>query len=923
MAFWITLFLYVGAFLVTELLRPKPDIENARPAGLGDFNVPTAEEGRVVPLIWGTVKLSGPNVVWFGDVQSEAVTEKIRVSLFKSERITTGFKYSVGMQFGLCKGPLSSTNGHDGIRRVWVDDKEVVDGVGSPAVISPVDTGDITINKENFTGEDSSLIGSLEIVPGTTTQVVNSYLLANVTDGANALPAYRGTVYALWKGGEIGLSPSLSPWKFEITRIPDGLGLASQSPNASFITENGVPHANPMNVLYEILTNSEWGASVSSGLINTANFIEQGVKLRSENHGFSMILDNPKSIGQVVQEIERQVDGALILNEETEQYEFLLAREVTESPDTTPLVDQSNAKSVEFTRTSWEDTVNEVRVPYSDPSKAYSDSFAIAGDMANERIQSASTTSTARYPGLKQGSLANIIAWRELRALAYPLSKVTIRADRTFYSLKRTDPIDLTWPPLGIDNVRYRVSKIDLGDLSNGVVVIDAIEDIFQTEISTFGDPITSRWTPFSSNAVAVAEARLFELPDLFKTVSGTQVGVAAIAGNGIQIGYDVHMARDVGGSPANNTTDADFFFEVRSTAYTSAALLNGGIGSPETADILVDNGSLFDAVLAQGTQVLADLTSSDIRNLILIDDEWIHYQTAAVASPSSSGYLLSGVTRGMFGTTITTHSDNARVWFLTTSIARIPADNDVFLGTEQSIAVRLLSYSPTQVAELSTAPEETLILQHLNLSGGAGGSTGTATQLTINNELKTVSAEPASPADGDSYIIGASPTGDAWGNTSPERENWHAQFSSSIGWVFVEPFDGITVYDQVTERTWRYSTAAGDWEGESPSTRTVSTLPSPNVVEPTIADSNGTVVVSASGIVINIPNNATVPYRIGRKIRFVNNISAGSPDNVLITDTGGVSYVGTDPSGGSLAPGEILELEKSDTDVWLVLRNG
>ena len=58
MIWWVTLLWYIGAFLVTELLRPKPDIENARPAGLGDFNVPTAIEGRVGHLPTLTLPLS-------------------------------------------------------------------------------------------------------------------------------------------------------------------------------------------------------------------------------------------------------------------------------------------------------------------------------------------------------------------------------------------------------------------------------------------------------------------------------------------------------------------------------------------------------------------------------------------------------------------------------------------------------------------------------------------------------------------------------------------------------------------------------------------------------------------------------------------------------------------------------------------------
>jgi hypothetical protein len=56
MGFWVTLILYAALFVLSELLRPKPDLENAKPAGLGDFQFPTASEDRYVPIIWGTIQ---------------------------------------------------------------------------------------------------------------------------------------------------------------------------------------------------------------------------------------------------------------------------------------------------------------------------------------------------------------------------------------------------------------------------------------------------------------------------------------------------------------------------------------------------------------------------------------------------------------------------------------------------------------------------------------------------------------------------------------------------------------------------------------------------------------------------------------------------------------------------------------------------
>lgn len=49
------------------LLAPKPD--EPKPATIDDFDAPTAEEDRSIPVVFGTVWITGPNVVWYGDLK--------------------------------------------------------------------------------------------------------------------------------------------------------------------------------------------------------------------------------------------------------------------------------------------------------------------------------------------------------------------------------------------------------------------------------------------------------------------------------------------------------------------------------------------------------------------------------------------------------------------------------------------------------------------------------------------------------------------------------------------------------------------------------------------------------------------------------------------------------------------------------------
>ena len=62
----IALVLSITAMVLSMVLQPKQIPPPA--AGLSDFQVPTAEAGRPVPVVFGTVMIKGPNVVWYGDL---------------------------------------------------------------------------------------------------------------------------------------------------------------------------------------------------------------------------------------------------------------------------------------------------------------------------------------------------------------------------------------------------------------------------------------------------------------------------------------------------------------------------------------------------------------------------------------------------------------------------------------------------------------------------------------------------------------------------------------------------------------------------------------------------------------------------------------------------------------------------------------
>lgn len=71
MNIFVQLLVYLVSSYISYRLTPKPQVVNAEAST--DYQAPTAEEGRPVPVVFGTVWLQSPNVVWYGDVQATPI----------------------------------------------------------------------------------------------------------------------------------------------------------------------------------------------------------------------------------------------------------------------------------------------------------------------------------------------------------------------------------------------------------------------------------------------------------------------------------------------------------------------------------------------------------------------------------------------------------------------------------------------------------------------------------------------------------------------------------------------------------------------------------------------------------------------------------------------------------------------------------
>lgn len=482
-------------------LAPKPANEKAKRIGLGDLNFPRADEGDAMPLAYGRVRINSPIVV---SIPAAAV-RTLDLEFDGDYRAT---KYYIAMKMVLALGntETGATTGGATFISMLVGDKVLpIVPFDLGATVEPVTAGSEVYylqNSDIFGGplHGGGMAGVLVFYGGRWDQERRAFDIWS-TEIAAEVPNYRGQVVVSLTGTTEDANNN-NPF----LKAGWALGETPNIPNYSFVIENpitisgydettgsiGEGDANPAAVIYDLLTN-EWGRlGNATSTVDLASFIEVATTLRDEEHGISFVIQNPNDAKDVIDQILRQIDGVLYEDPETRQYTLRLIREDYVVADL-PILTVSNVLGEPVKPSSlWQETVNEVRVIWTDPEKGYKDAVAVAQDMANVAAQGGRRRSREfRFPGVSNAKLAYHLASRELNFLARPLEKLELEVNRSQHGLKPGDAFVFTWPDWDSYSNVFRVMDLDHGTLEDGSIRITAVQDRFSFPANVFDPPET------------------------------------------------------------------------------------------------------------------------------------------------------------------------------------------------------------------------------------------------------------------------------------------------------------------------------------------------------------------------------------------------------------------------------------------------
>lgn len=74
MAWWVSLLIGLAINVIAYLIMPKP--KPPKPPAAKDLEDPTAEAGRPMPVVFGTLTVKSPNIIWYGEKKTIETEKK-------------------------------------------------------------------------------------------------------------------------------------------------------------------------------------------------------------------------------------------------------------------------------------------------------------------------------------------------------------------------------------------------------------------------------------------------------------------------------------------------------------------------------------------------------------------------------------------------------------------------------------------------------------------------------------------------------------------------------------------------------------------------------------------------------------------------------------------------------------------------------
>lgn len=344
--------------------------------------------------------------------------------------------------------------------------------------------------------------------------------------------------------------------------------------------------ANPAHIVYECLTNTDWGMGSPAAAIDTDSFEAAMLTLFAEGFGLSMLWTRQAAIQDFVQEVLDHIQAVLFVDPATGLLTLKLIRGDYDE-GTLPELTPDNADLANFGRKLWGDIVNEIVVTWTNPENEQEETITVQDD-ASIATQGGIVSDGRNYYGVRTASLAMDLAMRDLRSAGQPLATCEAEVDRTQWELRPASVVKLTWPEYGLSELVMRVTSVDYGRPGDPAIKLSLVEDVYGLDIGSYGEPPATEWEDPSAAPSALETVEILTLPYFF----ALDTTVAAFVG-------DPEYPEVLAGVLATTESDDTFGYEL----WDEIALPNGDLEWQSLGtNNIVGRGELTGALAAEAT---------------------------------------------------------------------------------------------------------------------------------------------------------------------------------------------------------------------------------------------------------------------------------------------------------------------------------
>lgn len=459
--------LVAGGFLLGQAIYHR--IYDDDSVKVPESELPRTDEGTPVPILFGRYRVRSPILVWRGP--AVYIDGRLRMDVL--------LVLGLGFQYGLVRNRIHAAWASDALMTGTGATVGALTGDGShetPATVQVI-RGGVSVN------------GQLEFLNGKPTQeLVNvggkTYagdIMIESGMNENDIPGYRGvlSIALLDLGGDHdgfdhGNGPGMPAYQVEASSFYQEVG-AQPLGLFSVIGQD----ANPVSVIYEILTATLGKLGLPTSMIDLPSFEAAQYTLYTESHGYSRCFLERMSAADMIADVLRQIDGIVFQDHATGLIKIKLVRPDYD-PNAIPHITRDNCvKLTGLAMGSRVNLINKVTVKYPNRAKEYAEDSATAQNMANAVGQSGQVAEEViEYRGCCYSDLAETLAARELAARSRPVLKCRAVVNRSFLRVNPGDAVKLTWGAPDIAGSIMRVARVERGTLEDGAIVLDLISDV-------------------------------------------------------------------------------------------------------------------------------------------------------------------------------------------------------------------------------------------------------------------------------------------------------------------------------------------------------------------------------------------------------------------------------------------------------------